>query len=33
MSAMAPDSPWPRADLEEWVQRSPLAKVDFVDAD
>lgn len=28
-----PDSPWPRADLEEWVQRSPLAKVDFVDAD
>ena len=28
-----PDSPWPRADLEEWIESSPLAKVDFVDVD
>jgi deazaflavin-dependent oxidoreductase (nitroreductase family) len=28
-----PDSPWPRADLEEWVESSPLARVDFVEAD
>ena len=26
-----PDSPWPRAVLEEWVAQSPLAKVTFVD--
>jgi len=26
-----PDSPWPRAVLEEWVEHSPLAKVTFVD--
>ena len=24
-----PDSPWPRAVLDEWVERSPLAKVTF----
>jgi deazaflavin-dependent oxidoreductase (nitroreductase family) len=24
-----PDSPWPHAVLEEWVERSPLAKVSF----
>jgi deazaflavin-dependent oxidoreductase (nitroreductase family) len=24
-----PDSPWPRAVLQEWVDRSPLAKVTF----
>ena len=28
-----PDSPWPKAVLEEWVERSPLAKVSFTDAD
>jgi deazaflavin-dependent oxidoreductase (nitroreductase family) len=28
-----PDSPWPVAILEEWVERSPLARVTFVDAD
>jgi len=28
-----PDSPWPRASLDEWVERSPLAKVSFADAD
>ena len=28
-----PDSPWPNADLEDWVQRSPLAKVSFQQAD
>jgi deazaflavin-dependent oxidoreductase (nitroreductase family) len=22
-----PDSPWPKADLDEWVEESPLAKV------
>jgi hypothetical protein len=27
------DSEWPRADLDEWVQRSPLARVDFVEVD
>jgi hypothetical protein len=26
-----PDSPWPRAVLEEWVKGSPLAKVTFVE--
>lgn len=24
-----PDSPWPQADLDEWVEGSPLAKVTF----
>ncbi len=28
-----PDSPWPKAVLEDWVARSPLAKVDFQEAD
>jgi deazaflavin-dependent oxidoreductase (nitroreductase family) len=28
-----PDSPWPEAVLEEWVERSPLAKVTFDDGD
>lgn len=27
-----PDSPWPEAILDEWVARSPLAKVTFDDA-
>ena len=27
------DSPWPEAVLDEWVERSPLAKVTFVDTD
>jgi deazaflavin-dependent oxidoreductase (nitroreductase family) len=27
-----PDSPWPEAVLDEWVQDSPLAKVTFVEA-
>jgi deazaflavin-dependent oxidoreductase (nitroreductase family) len=26
-----PDSPWPVAVLDEWVERSPLAKVAFAD--
>jgi len=26
-----PDSPWPEAVLEDWVERSPLAKVSFQD--
>jgi deazaflavin-dependent oxidoreductase (nitroreductase family) len=26
-----PDSPWPQAVLDEWVERSPLAKVTFVE--
>jgi len=26
-----PDSPWPEAVLDEWVERSPLAKVSFVE--
>lgn len=26
-----PDSPWPEAVLEEWAERSPLAKVSFTD--
>jgi deazaflavin-dependent oxidoreductase (nitroreductase family) len=26
-----PESVWPRAVLEEWVEGSPLARVDFVD--
>lgn len=28
-----PESPWPHAVLEEWVQGSPLARVTFPDAD
>ena len=28
-----PDSPWPEAVLEEWVEHSPLANVTFVEAD
>jgi deazaflavin-dependent oxidoreductase (nitroreductase family) len=28
-----PDSPWPEAVLDEWVEHSPLAKVTFRDAD
>jgi deazaflavin-dependent oxidoreductase (nitroreductase family) len=28
-----PDSPEPEADLEEWLERSPLARVTFVAAD
>ncbi len=27
------DSEWPQAELEEWVQGSPLARVDFVEVD
>jgi hypothetical protein len=27
------DSDWPRAELDEWVQGSPLAKVEFVEVD
>ena len=27
----SPDSPWPEAVLDEWVERSPLAKVTFVE--
>ena len=27
------DSPWPTAVLDEWVERSPLAKISFVDVD
>ena len=27
------DSDWPRAELDEWVQGSPLARVDFVEVD
>jgi deazaflavin-dependent oxidoreductase (nitroreductase family) len=27
------DSEWPRAELDEWVQRSPLARIDFVETD
>ncbi|MFZ0088862.1 MAG: nitroreductase/quinone reductase family protein [Solirubrobacteraceae bacterium] len=27
-----PDSPWPEAVLDEWAERSPLAKVTFKDA-
>ncbi len=26
-----PDSPWPEAVLDEWVERSPLAKVTFAE--
>jgi len=26
-----PDSEWPRAELDEWVEGSPLARVDFVE--
>jgi glycyl-tRNA synthetase beta subunit len=26
-----PDSPWPEAVLDEWVERSPLARVSFQD--
>ena len=28
-----PDSPWPEAVLDEWVDRSPLAKVTFAEID
>ena len=28
-----PDSPWPKAVLDEWVERSPLVRVTFVEAD
>jgi deazaflavin-dependent oxidoreductase (nitroreductase family) len=28
-----PDSPWPEAVLDEWVEGSPLAKVTFVETD
>jgi deazaflavin-dependent oxidoreductase (nitroreductase family) len=28
-----PDSPWPRAVLKEWVDRSPLARVSFPEAE
>lgn len=28
-----PDSPWPRAVLDDWVQGSPLVKVSFPHAD
>jgi hypothetical protein len=28
-----PDSPWPRAVLQEWVDGSPLAKVTFIEDD
>jgi deazaflavin-dependent oxidoreductase (nitroreductase family) len=28
-----PDGPWPRAHLEEWVESSPLAKVEFVETE
>jgi deazaflavin-dependent oxidoreductase (nitroreductase family) len=28
-----PDSPWPTAVLDEWAERSPLAKVSFPEAD
>ena len=27
------ESQWPRAELDEWVHGSPLARVDFVEAD
>lgn len=27
------DSPWPEAVLDEWVERSPLAKVTFAETD
>ncbi len=27
-----PDSPWPKAVLDDWVERSPLARISFVDA-
>ncbi len=27
------DSEWPRGDLDEWVQGSPLVRVDFVGTD
>jgi hypothetical protein len=27
------DSEWPRAELDEWVQGSPLTRVDFVEGD
>jgi deazaflavin-dependent oxidoreductase (nitroreductase family) len=29
----SPGSPGPQADLDEWVERSPLARVDFVEDD
>jgi deazaflavin-dependent oxidoreductase (nitroreductase family) len=28
-----PDSQWPEADVDEWVEHSPLARVDFADID
>ena len=27
------DSEWPRAELDEWVQGSPLARVEFVEGE
>ena len=27
------ESPWPEADLDEWVERSPLAQVSFAETD
>ncbi len=30
---LGPDSPWPEAVLDEWVEHSPLASVDFADTD
>jgi deazaflavin-dependent oxidoreductase (nitroreductase family) len=29
----SPDSPWPEPVLDEWAERSPLAKVTFTDPD
>jgi deazaflavin-dependent oxidoreductase (nitroreductase family) len=28
-----PDSPWPRADLDEWAARSPLVQVTFIESE
>ena len=28
-----PDSPWPKAVLDEWIEHSPLAKITFADPD
>jgi hypothetical protein len=30
---LEPDSDWPEAVLDEWVDLSPLAKITFVEAD
>ena len=27
------ESPWPKAVLEDWVERSPLAKIEFLESD